>query len=144
MKFKHNIDLSKTAKPEGAALSDVVKAKDIQIAQLQDSLKKKETEFVTLHDEIAQLNSNEHQRDIVRDALRNLTPESYEVIGVELGFKPKPQTAGTLGDPAATPEVKPETPATVDPYPFYEPGDKMKDVAGWTYFPPPLNYAVKD
>ena len=49
-----------------------------------------------MHDEIAQLSSLEHEQDIVRNTLKGLTKDAYEVIGQQLGFvdghKPQPTT----------------------------------------------------
>ena len=50
-----------------AALSDSVKAKDTEIAQLQDSLTKSDAAFLTVKAELADAISYEHERAIVVD-----------------------------------------------------------------------------
>ena len=107
-----------------AYLEDSIMAKNAEIANLQDSLKTYETNIANLHDEIAQLSSLEHEKDIVKNILKNLTEEHYDIIGQQLGFvdkhNPHPQ-------PTATAPV-----ADVEPEPEIFMGDKNE--AGWHYY----------
>ena len=67
-------------------LSDVVKAKDTQIAQLQDSLTKSDAAFLTVKAELADAISYEHERAIVVDFLDKLTPEGKIALSQRLGL----------------------------------------------------------
>ena len=69
-----------------AELSDVVKAKDTQIAQLQDSLTKSDAAFLTVKAELADAISYEHERAIVVDFLDKLTPEGKIALSQRLGL----------------------------------------------------------
>lgn len=85
-------------------LSDSINAKDSQIALQVESFKTKEAEFATLHDEITQLSSLEHEQNIVRNVLKKLTSAAYELIGRQLGFVVL-EDSGTLGDGPSLDEI---------------------------------------
>ena len=121
---------------EIASLEDSIIAKNAEIASREDSLQTYETNIANLHDEIAQLSSLEHKKDIVRTTLKNLTEEQYDLIGQQLGFvevksviAPTPQTSAPVAD------IKP---------PVHEPeffiGKKEGD--GWEY-KEALGFSVK-
>lgn len=92
---------------EIAILHDSFIANNAEITRLKDLLENKESDIAILNNEVVQLSSLEHEKDIVRNTLKKLTEEQYDLIGKQLGYteepKPQPVTA-----PVA--DVKPETP----------------------------------
>ena len=63
-------------------LSDVVKAKDTQIAQLQDSLTKSDAAFLTVKAELAQLNDRPVSDGMVLDFINNrIDEDTWQKIG---------------------------------------------------------------
>jgi len=88
---------SSKLKTEILTLSDSIEKKDSEINLLSESVKTQEVEFAILHDEISQLSSLEHEQDIVRNTLKNLTKDAYELIGQQLGFVSLENSA-ELGD----------------------------------------------
>ena len=77
---------SNKLKNDLATLSDSIRTKDADIALLNDSIKQKDVEFEQVKAELEDATSLEHEQNIVRDVLKKLTPEAYELIGRQLGF----------------------------------------------------------
>ena len=72
--------------PEVASLEDSNKLK-AEIASLQDSVKQKDAEFATLHDEIATLNDKNkylESNEYLKEQLLKLTEEGFDKLGTEL------------------------------------------------------------
>ena len=93
-RFKHGV----AAKPEDhvsledstklraevTTLNDSIKAKDSELAALRDE---QQTEFATLHDEIATLNDKNkylESNEYLKTYLLKLTPEAFDQLGVAL------------------------------------------------------------
>jgi hypothetical protein len=73
---------SSKLKADNATLSDVVKAKDTQIAQLQDSLTKSDAAFLTVKAELAQLNDRPVSDGMVLDFINNrIDEDTWQKIG---------------------------------------------------------------
>ncbi len=68
-----------------ASLEDSGKLK-AEVATLQDSLKTKDTDLATLHDEVARLSTTDHENDVVRERLQELSREGYVLLGEQLGY----------------------------------------------------------
>ena len=77
-----------------------ISTKDARIASLEDANNQFEAQFANLHDEIANLNkmnneldSAEHDREILSYWAHKMDKEAYERLGQERQFIPKPQPA---------------------------------------------------
>ena len=90
-----------------AALSDEVKAKDTQIAQLQDSPTKSDAAFLTVKAELADAISYEHERAIVVDFLDKLTPEGKTALADRLGLATVEDSAELKDTPQPQDELLP-------------------------------------
>ena len=88
---------SSKLKADIAVLNDSVKAKDTEIAQLQDSLTKSDAAFLTVKAELADAISYEHEKAIVVDFLDKLTPEGKTALSERLGLATVEDSA-ELGD----------------------------------------------
>jgi len=113
-----------TKESEIVSLRDSLKQKGIELYDFNELFKAKQNELVTLHDELAELSSLEHKQNIVRNTLRNLTKEQYDLIGQQLGFVKQP----TL-KPTTTAPVEDNKPVEHEPEFFI--GKKEGD--GWEY-----------
>jgi chromosome segregation ATPase len=103
-----------------AKFEDSIMAKDAEIASLEESLKNYENNITILDAQKAQLSSLEHEKDIVRNTLKNLTKKDYDIIGRQLGYIETPK-------PEPTADVKP-----VEPEPELFIGKKTDP--GWVYY----------
>ena len=98
---------SSKLKADIAVLNDSVKAKDTQIAQLQDSLTKSDAAFLTVKAELADAISYEHERAIVVDFLDKLTPEGKTLLGQRLGLATVEDSAELKDTPQPQDELLP-------------------------------------
>ena len=148
--------------PEVASLEDSNKLK-AEIASLQDSVKQKDAEFATLHDEIATLNDKNkylESNEYLKTYLLKLTPEAFDQLGAALFPERATDEDSTQGGATAargahnaevaSSTLAPATTASVvapvsDNKPVEEPSIVFHEVkdAGWTWYPS-LGYSIKN
>jgi hypothetical protein len=122
------LDDSSKLKADNATLSDVVKTKDTQIAQLQDSLTKSDAAFLQVTAELAQLNDRPVSDGMVLDFINNrIDEDTWQKIG-----KIKQFGLATVEDSAELGDEKPEETAPVGD--VESPGEKW-----WREFQEGLN-----
>ena len=104
---------SSKLKADIAVLNDSVKAKDTEIAQLQDSLTKSDAAFLEVTAELAKLNDRPVSDGMVLDFINNrLDEDTWAKIGTIKKFGMAPVEDSKMKD-STQPEIKPDNPADI-------------------------------